>query len=285
MAADRRGVAAAAASAERAAGAGRRCSTAPARRRSRSRSPRSRSRPARSRGSFCALTGSRCGRRRRRRGVRAEPERAVPAGHADDRAAAAGADDAGGGDADRAGATRRPSVEPALPARPAPSIGWVFALACLTRYEAWPVTVAALAAAAWARWRQGDPLAGAVAPRRRDRRLSRSPRSPAFVVFSRVVIGEWFVAERVLRAGEQGARRSADRRPREIWWGLRSAERLRRSLAIGAAGPASRCWLSASTKAAGRAALIAAVALARPRRCRGSRSSTATRSGSATWCR
>src|SRR4051812_12418427 len=37
-------------------------------------------------------------------------------------------------------------------------VGWAFALACLTRYEAWPVTASALAAAVWARWRFGDDL-------------------------------------------------------------------------------------------------------------------------------
>src|SRR5258707_649147 len=40
--------------------------------------------------------------------------------------------------------------------------GVAFALACLTRYEAWPVTVSALLAAAWARWRRGQPLASAL---------------------------------------------------------------------------------------------------------------------------
>src|SRR5438445_273308 len=38
--------------------------------------------------------------------------------------------------------------------RPA-GAGVVLALACLTRYEAWPVTYAALAAALWTRWRSG----------------------------------------------------------------------------------------------------------------------------------
>ena len=47
------------------------------------------------------LTGVGPRRRRRRRGVRAEPERPLPAVDADDRAAAARDDDGGGGDADR----------------------------------------------------------------------------------------------------------------------------------------------------------------------------------------
>src|SRR5262249_28432882 len=41
---------------------------------------------------------------------------------------------------------------------PTQLIGWVFALACLTRYEAWPVTATALAFAVWARWRRGEAL-------------------------------------------------------------------------------------------------------------------------------
>src|SRR4029077_5326151 len=41
-------------------------------------------------------------------------------------------------------------------------VGCVFALACLTRYEAWPVTVAALVFAVWACWRRGDTLQSAV---------------------------------------------------------------------------------------------------------------------------
>jgi hypothetical protein len=72
-------------------------------------------------------------------------------------------------------------------------IGWAFALACLTRYEAWPVTASALAAAAWARARRGQPLADVA------RELAWISAFPAvaiagFAVFSRVVIGEWFLA-------------------------------------------------------------------------------------------
>ena len=72
----------------------------------------------------------------------------------------------------------------AVPARPNDSrplfVGWVFALACLTRYEAWPVTAAALAAAAWALWRQGESPAAAAAPRGGHRHCSRQRRSRGF---------------------------------------------------------------------------------------------------------
>lgn len=71
--------------------------------------------------------------------------------------------------------------------------GWVFALACLTRYEAWPVTFCALAAAAWTLWRRGTApadavrLAGAIAVYPVVAIIS-------FAIFSRVVVGAWFVS-------------------------------------------------------------------------------------------
>jgi hypothetical protein len=72
-------------------------------------------------------------------------------------------------------------------------VGVVLALACLTRYEAWPVTYAALAAAVWARWRGGEPW------RRACRRVGSIAAYPsvalvAFAIFSRVVVGRWFVS-------------------------------------------------------------------------------------------
>ena len=70
---------------------------------------------------------------------------------------------------------------------------WRFALACLTRYEAWPVTVSALAAAGWTLWRRGRT------PRQAIRCIGAIAVYPAvaiagFAIFSRVVIGQWFVA-------------------------------------------------------------------------------------------
>jgi hypothetical protein len=71
-------------------------------------------------------------------------------------------------------------------------VGLAFALACLTRYEAWPVTVSALVAAVWTRWRRGQTLTSAL------REVAAVAAYPAitvavFAIFSRVVIGEWFV--------------------------------------------------------------------------------------------
>jgi hypothetical protein len=73
------------------------------------------------------------------------------------------------------------------------SIGVVLALACLTRYEAWPITYVALTTAAWAIWRSGE------APWSTARRIVRIALYPtaaivAFANFSRVVVGRWFVS-------------------------------------------------------------------------------------------
>jgi hypothetical protein len=75
-----------------------------------------------------------------------------------------------------------------------PIVGAAFALACLTRYEAWPVTATALTAAVWTRWRQGrEPLLPAI---RRVLAIAYYPAAAiaGFMIFSRIVIGEWFVS-------------------------------------------------------------------------------------------
>ena len=80
-------------------------------------------------------------------------------------------------------------------ARPAPwCVGMLFALACLTRFEAWPVTVAALGAAGWARWREGRPGLDACCE---VARIAIVPAGAiaAFMTFSRIVVGRWFVSE------------------------------------------------------------------------------------------
>jgi len=70
-------------------------------------------------------------------------------------------------------------------------VGFAFALACLTRYEAWPVTVSALIAAAWTRGRRGQPWREVL------RDVAGIAVYPAvavigFAIFSRVVVGAWF---------------------------------------------------------------------------------------------
>jgi hypothetical protein len=116
--------------------------------------------------------------------------------------------------------------------RPTPtSIGWAFALACLTRYEAWPVTICALAAAVWAWWRQGVDIRDAL---RRAAAIARYPAIAvaAFALYSRVVIGEWFTT-----GGFFVPENRALGRPvlaaAEIWWG---AHALSGSVTIAIAG-------------------------------------------------
>jgi hypothetical protein len=97
----------------------------------------------------------------------------------------------------------------------------MFALACLTRYESWPVTAVALATAAFARWRQGDSLRDAVIA------VARIALFPAmaivgFVIFSRVVIGEWFVSGGFF-VPENKSLGDPMLAAKEIGWGVRTA--------------------------------------------------------------
>src|ERR1700730_16403151 len=71
------------------------------------------------------------------------------------------------------------------------AVGWTLALACMTRYEAWPVTICALVAAVYAWWRSG---VGFPASCRRAASIAVYPATAvaAFAIYSRVVIGEWF---------------------------------------------------------------------------------------------
>ena len=70
--------------------------------------------------------------------------------------------------------------------------GLLMAAACLTRYEAWPVTAAALALAVGALWRRGVPFGGAV---RRTAGLAVYPLAAIalFMLQSRLSVGHWFV--------------------------------------------------------------------------------------------
>jgi hypothetical protein len=124
------------------------------------------------------------------------------------------------------GSAQRPFPSPALTgiasaARPLAGrtrVGVLFALACLTRYEAWPVTAAALALALWVLLRQGYPARDAV------RAVGEISVYPAlaivgFAIFSRVVVGEWFVSNDFFVA-ENKALGDVSAAGREIGWGL-----------------------------------------------------------------
>ncbi|HEV3060302.1 MAG TPA: hypothetical protein VGY48_18815 [Vicinamibacterales bacterium] len=98
-------------------------------------------------------------------------------------------------------------------------VGAVLALGCLTRYEAWPVTAVALTLAAWAIWRRSG------SPRLAMRAVAAVAAYPAvavigFTVFSRVVIGEWFVSDGFF-VPENKARGDLMLAAREIAWGTR----------------------------------------------------------------
>jgi hypothetical protein len=98
------------------------------------------------------------------------------------------------------------------------TVGVAFALACLTRYEAWPVMGAALVAAIWVRWRQGAPFSDAL---RAVIGIASYPATAigAFVVFSRIVTGAWFAND--FFVPENTAKGHPYEALKEIAWGVR----------------------------------------------------------------
>jgi hypothetical protein len=99
------------------------------------------------------------------------------------------------------------------------AVGLAFALACLTRYEAWPVTGLALVAAAWARWRAGASIRDAI---RSVTAIAAYPAVAvaAFFVFSRIVSGAWFAND--FFVPENDARGNPYAALAEIVWGVRA---------------------------------------------------------------
>jgi hypothetical protein len=97
--------------------------------------------------------------------------------------------------------------------------GLVFCLACLTRYEAWPVTAAALSIACWARWRQGDSLRDAI---RWTASIAVFPALAiaGFTIFSRIVVGQWFASD--FFVPENTALGHPYEALEQIGWGLRA---------------------------------------------------------------
>ena len=80
------------------------------------------------------------------------------------------------------------SDQPAVP----PAVGWTIVLACLTRYEAWPIVGAAIVAATYAKWRNGLPATAAV---HEGARLTVYPIGTVifFMAMSYASTGQWFV--------------------------------------------------------------------------------------------
>jgi hypothetical protein len=96
--------------------------------------------------------------------------------------------------------------------------GAMFALACLTRYEAWPVTAAALTLFAWARWRMHDTPRDAV---RATLSIAVFPAAAIvlFAIFSRVVTGDWLVPSGFF-VPENKSLGDAATTAKEIAWGI-----------------------------------------------------------------
>ena len=132
-------------------------------------------------------------------------------------------------------------------------VGWAFAFACVTRYEAWPVTVSALVAAAWTRWRRGQRAADAV------RDVSRIAVYPAvsivgFAIFSRVVVGEWFLSNGFF-VPENKALGDPRLALAEIGWGVRMLSGPLLTW-IGAAGVATAAALGLASRRRADALLV-----------------------------
>ena len=72
-------------------------------------------------------------------------------------------------------------------------VGWITVLACLTRYEAWPITGVCFLAAAYAWWRRGH-AARAVLRAMTGLAVYPAATVAAFMLFSRITVGEWFVS-------------------------------------------------------------------------------------------
>jgi len=135
--------------------------------------------------------------------------------------------------------------------------GVAFALACLTRYEAWPATVAALVVFAWARWRGGD---APVMAARETARIALFPAIAiaAFAIFSRVVIGEWFLAGGFF-VPENEALGDPRLAAAEIGWGVRALSGPLLT-AVGAAGLGVALGLGLASRRRASALLIVALA-------------------------
>jgi hypothetical protein len=70
--------------------------------------------------------------------------------------------------------------------------GWTIALACLTRYEAWPVTGAGIVLAAWVKWRRGTVFT-AVLHESTKLALFAAGTVLLFMLVSFTTTGVWFV--------------------------------------------------------------------------------------------
>jgi hypothetical protein len=142
-------------------------------------------------------------------------------------------------------------------AGPPTAPGVVLALAMLTRYEAWPITAAALGAAAVALATSGQPIGRVV---RRVALLAAWPIAAvlAFLVLSRATVGAWFVTGGFFVADNPDYHRPF-KAAGSVWWGMRQ---LNGNATVGVALAAFAAVLWAIVRNRGHRALLVTFALA-----------------------
>jgi hypothetical protein len=136
-------------------------------------------------------------------------------------------------------------------------VGLAMAAACLTRYEAWPITVAALVVSGLALWRRGLPLPTALL---RVAGLALFPVAAgvAFLFQSRLTVGQWFVTDGFYVADNRDAGR-AFKTVASIWWASHHVNGYG-VLLCGVAGAAA--VLVAGLRSRSRASLLVVLAMA-----------------------
>ena len=135
--------------------------------------------------------------------------------------------------------------------------GLAMAAACLTRYEAWPMTVAALVVAGFALWRRGLPFPTAA---RRVAGLAAFPAAAgvAFLFQSRLTVGQWLVSDGFYVADNPDTGR-AFKTAGSIWWASHHLNGYG-VLLCGVAGAAA--VLVAGLRSRSRASLLVVLAMA-----------------------
>ena len=103
---------------------------------------------------------------------------------------------------------------------PPTAAGVLLGLACLTRYEAWPITAAAIGAAAVALATSGKPMAVTRPAHRAPRRLPCSRRSSPSSCLSRATVGAWFVTGGFFVADNPDYHRPF-KAAGSVWWAMR----------------------------------------------------------------
>ncbi len=140
---------------------------------------------------------------------------------------------------------------------PPTAAGVALGLACLTRYEAWPITAAAIGAAAVAIATSGTPPAQAIL---RVARLAAYPVVAilAFLVLSRATVGAWFVTGGFFVADNPDYHRPF-KAAGSVWWGMRRLNG-NPTVALGVLGLGVLAWAIVRDRA--HRALLVTLALA-----------------------